>query len=65
MTDIEHPFFGWAVRLGAAVSRFKRVKRKVFRKPRVLVFGLGRKLPSVKGQSFAVGWENLRGFGLG
>lgn len=35
--------------VGAAVIRFKQVERKLFRKPCVLVFRLGRKMPSVKG----------------
>ena len=47
--------------VGAAVIRFKQVERKLFRKPCVLVFRLGRKLPSVKGRASRSGWEYLRG----
>lgn len=42
--------------VGAVVSRFKQVERKLFRKPCVLVFGLGRKLPSVIGRTFRSDW---------
>lgn len=43
-------FAGGRSGMGAAESRFKQVKQRLRCKPRVLVFGLGRKLPSVKGR---------------
>ena len=43
-------FAGGRSGMGAAESRFKQVEQRLRCKPRVLVFGPGRKLPSVKGR---------------
>lgn len=52
---------GWRQGMGAAESRFKPNELGLPFKCGVLVFGLGRKLPSVKGCAIRHIWVNLRG----
>ena len=54
-------FLSGRLGVGAAVIRFKPNELGLPFKCGVLVFGLGRKLPSVKGRAFRSDWEYLRG----